>query len=180
MTDNMKLNKMLELQSKLDKSLLEKGRSLGKIKDYDPNRVIYAFIDEIGELTHELKGNWCWWKATQKEVDNEKVLDELVDVWHFALSLLNYGKYQFDFTKEFLDHIFDEVSMILDNTLDIMHDLRKFKYKNDLRKDLTVYADNLAIDMLFLTYSLGFTIDDVYLGYKKKNAENFERIASGY
>ena len=43
-----------------------------------------AILDEIGELTHELKANWCWWKKTQAPVDNEKVLGELVDIWHFA------------------------------------------------------------------------------------------------
>ena len=28
-------------------------------------------LDEIGEFTHELKGDWCWWKKTQAPVDKE-------------------------------------------------------------------------------------------------------------
>ena len=45
-----------------------------------------AIIDELGELTHELKGDWCWWKKTQKPVDRKRVLEELVDVYHFVMT----------------------------------------------------------------------------------------------
>lgn len=40
----------------------------------DEEKLNLAILDEIGELTHELKANWCWWKKSQAPVDNEKVL----------------------------------------------------------------------------------------------------------
>ena len=77
MTEIEMILKMAEMQKKLDEALLEKGKALGKIKQYETDRVAFALIDEIGELVHELKGDWCWWKATQKPVDRNKVLEEL-------------------------------------------------------------------------------------------------------
>jgi dimeric dUTPase (all-alpha-NTP-PPase superfamily) len=50
---------------------------------------VWTILDEVGELTHELKANWCWWKKTQPPVDEKKVLGELVDIWHFVLSWQN-------------------------------------------------------------------------------------------
>lgn len=61
MTEIEMIIEMTKLQEALDKKLFEKGRKLGKITWYDRDRVILALIDEIGELVHELKGDWCWW-----------------------------------------------------------------------------------------------------------------------
>ena len=68
--------KMLKMQSKLDKAIMDEY-GLDKI---DEDKLSLAILDEVGELTHELKGKWCWWKKTQAQVDNSKVLGELVDV----------------------------------------------------------------------------------------------------
>lgn len=76
---------MLKKQSKLDESIM----SAYGLTEIDRENLDMAILDEIGELTHELKGEWCWWKKTQAPVDDEKVLGELVDIWHFVLSWQN-------------------------------------------------------------------------------------------
>lgn len=165
MTDVEMINAMCNMQKKLDKSLLEKGKALGKIEAYDRERTTFALIDELGELVHELKGQWCWWKATQKTVERAKVLEELVDAWHFGLSLDNH------------------------NPIGVkLADAKLYKGESNLItyyiSKIVEYADKsfvLVTQRLYsLTYALGFTMKDVYQGYIKKNKENYARIERGY
>lgn len=79
------IKEMLDMQEKLDEAIM-KGYGLFYI---DEEKLSFAILDEVGELTHELKANWCWWKKTQAPVDDNKVLGELVDIWHFVLSWQN-------------------------------------------------------------------------------------------
>lgn len=79
------IKEMLKMQKKLDEAIMEEYG----LEELDEEKLNLAILDEIGELTHELKANWCWWKKTQAPVDKEKVLGELVDVWHFVLSWQN-------------------------------------------------------------------------------------------
>ena len=73
MTDKEMLEDMLDMQVKLDEVLLKvRGftyRDLLRQRAYDR-----AILDELGELNHELKGDWCWWKKSQKPVDRQRVL----------------------------------------------------------------------------------------------------------
>lgn len=82
------IKEMLHKQAELDKSIIS-AYGLKKITD---DKLAFAILDEVGELTHELKGDWCWWKKTQAPVDDKKVLGELIDVWHFVLSWQNHFK----------------------------------------------------------------------------------------
>ena len=158
---------MAKMQKKLDKALLEKGKALGKIEAYDRERTIFAFIDEIGEMVHALKGNWCWWKATQKPVDRQKVLEELVDVWHFGLSLDNNNPIDME-----LRYHHEWIQMPSCN----MHVIKKIN--STIKAAIVGY---LVVPELYkLTYALDFTMDDVYPAYIKKNKENYERIERGY
>lgn len=161
MKDTQMIIEMAKMQAQLDADLLEKGRKLGKIEEYDLNREKIALIDELGELTHELKGDWCWWKATQKAPDKAKVLEELVDVWHFVLSTRTY--------------------------LNVGCEYINYKYMEFLaQKPLgELIASLVEVDKTYkyiiaLTFKLGFTIEDVYHEYIRKNKINYERIASGY
>lgn len=164
MNDIEMILNMAEMQKKLDKALLAKGKKLGLIDGYDKDRCTFALIDELGELTHELKSTWCWWKATQSPVNNEKVLEELVDCWHFALSLQNNSEYGINPKYFGYD----------DESNDILRDIKRVVDGAMSANPTTV------VPMCELTTSLGFSIDDVYLGYLKKNQENYDRIARGY
>ena len=76
------LEKLLENQRNLDNKFKEK-MGFDKI---DTALIKIAYLDEVGELIHELKPLWCYWKKAQKEVDKQRVLEELADCLHFALS----------------------------------------------------------------------------------------------
>ncbi|WP_302130773.1 dUTP diphosphatase, partial [Holdemanella biformis] len=64
------IKKMLQMQAKLDEAIMDEYG----LEKLDEENLKMAILDEIGELTHELKANWCWWKKTQEPVDMGKVL----------------------------------------------------------------------------------------------------------
>lgn len=164
MTDVEIILEMAKMQKALDEALLEKGRKLGKIDAFDRERTIFALIDEIGEMVHELKGNWCWWKATQKEVDMMKVLEELVDCWHFALSLDNDSNMLCD----------DEAVEILPHIpFSPVHCVTRVMRSASLKESTTKW-------LYKFTTTMGFTMTDIYTGYIAKNKENYARIERGY
>lgn len=132
-----------------------------------------AILDEVGELTHELKGDWCWWKKTQAPVDDKKVLGELVDIWHFVLSYQNY----FNFGKETLGSYLNE-KKYSDTYLERFRE----EYLNlPIALTLLVSDGNYIIEMLIaITEYIGFTIEQVYEAYCGKNKINYQRLKEGY
>lgn len=163
------IKEMLQMQSKLDEAIM---KEYGLYTIYE-EKLSFAILDEVGELTHELKGNWCWWKKTQPIVDNAKVLEELVDVWHFVLSWQN----NFNGGEEGLltdDEIMEKV--------------------DDNRWSIEEYGKGIVIKLADLSYSplwkvepliaiteyLGFTIERVYEAYCSKNKINYQRLKEGY
>ena len=82
------LKEMFQMQKSLNENILKEFGELSMTSD----KLQMAITDELGELTHELKGRWCWWKKSQKPVDRKRVLEELVDVYHFVMTWeLRYG-----------------------------------------------------------------------------------------
>lgn len=164
------LRKMAQMQEELDTEIMR----VHKLKKIDEKQLNMATLDEIGELTHELKGNWCWWKFTQPEVNQEKVLGELVDIWHFVLSYLNNC---LCFFKR------SDISI---------RDYIKFgsRIENQRLKDYGLaysltgmfecfYATRLTT-LVVVTEYLGFTVEDVYKAYIKKNKINYKRVEQRY
>lgn len=157
-----KINKMKEMQRELDFSIYTaKGCS------FDIERTFLALFDELGELTHELKASWCWWKDTVGEVDKAKVLEELVDVWHFALSIANnHNTY-----NAYYDHR---------DMLAVIDSQEKMSMSNAFREVVLCARVKPITVLTQLTLALGFTIEDVYVGYIEKNMVNFDRLNGGY
>lgn len=159
-----KINEMLQMQHKLDDAIMKEYG----LKEIDRTRLRFAIIDEIGELTHELKGDWCWWKKTQPPVDREKVLEEFIDVWHFAMcahlmdmrsnKIIKYDA----FTHEVVAGSIRGYTIPLIMGRIIMCDFHVLYYT------------------LLLGQALGFTIDDIYDAYVKKNRTNYDRLKEGY
>lgn len=163
------IKEMLPMQSKLDKSIM----SAYGLTEIDKENLRMAILDEVGELTHELKGDWCWWKKTQAPVDDKKVLGELVDIWHFVLSYQNH----FNFGKETLLCFLDEVE-ISDRFLERF---REGYLTLPIALTLLVSDGNSIIEMLIaITEYIGFTIEQVYEAYCGKNKINYQRLESGY
>lgn len=152
-----KLYEMLCMQSRLDDAILKEHHS-----EFDMERSRRALIDELGEMNHEDKASWCWWKYTQSPVDRDKLLEELVDAWHFAMSIAN--------------HTNTPSSTVTSGEI-IKY--RAFTTSVLIAWAITKYECILNI-MIALTYNLGFNFDDVYSVYQKKNAINYKRLESGY
>ena len=163
------IKEMLPMQARLDKSIM----SAYGLTDINKEDLKMAILDEVGELTHELKGEWCWWKKTQAPVDDKKVLGELVDIWHFVLSYQNH----FNFGKETLLSFLDEVE-ISDRFLERF---RKGYLTLPIALTLLVSYGNSIIEMLIaITEYIGFTIEQVYKAYCDKNKVNYQRLKEGY
>lgn len=143
------IKEMLQMQAKLDEAIMKEYR----LEELDEEKLNMAILDEIGELTHELKGNWCWWKKTQAPVDMSKVLGELVDVWHFILSYTNKfndGVSMFDTGVVYFnqDYEFYSSKMNFDKTA----------FTNMLSMLIESWFDRLAV-LTVITEHLGFTIE---------------------
>lgn len=163
------IKEMLEMQGKLDEAIMKEYG----LTEIDEENLRMAILDEVGELTHELKGNWCWWKKTQAPVDNDKVLGELVDIWHFVLSYQNH----FNFGEEArLSYLNEEE---LSNGM-----LKRLRTKkSNLSKVLTrlvIFESSIIPVLIAITEYLGFTIEDVYKAYCDKNKVNYQRLKEGY
>lgn len=163
------IKEMLHMQSKLDKAIMKEYG----LEELDEEKLSFAILDEVGELTHELKGNWCYWKKTQPPVDGEKVLGELVDIWHFVLSWQN----NFNGGEEGL--LIDEQLMekVDDNRWSIEEYGKGIVIK---LADLSYFSLRKVEPLIAITEHLGFTIEQVYEAYCGKNKINYQRLKEGY
>ena len=154
------IKNMLDMQRRLDDKVEKVHDCIIGIQNLE-----MALLDEIGELTHELKYTWCWWKKTQVPVNKENVLEELIDVLHFALSYENqYGlsthvtyKEQIQFEKKHISVY--GLALVL--------------------ADLIERGDGLVERTIAIGESLGFTIEEMFEEYKKKNKVNYQRLKEG-
>ena len=163
------IRKMLKMQAKLDEAIM-KEYGLAEI---DEEKLRFAILDEVGELTHELKGNWCWWKKTQAPVDDKKVLGELVDVWHFVLS------YQNHFING--EKGIENTCMFKRNSKNILSLMRNHEFELTVAfSDLVSWKWDKLERLTAITEYLGFTIEDVYQAYCDKNKVNYQRLKEGY
>lgn len=160
---------MLKKQAKLDEAIMKEYG----LKEIDEEKLSFAILDEVGELTHELKANWCWWKKTQAPVDKEKVLGELVDIWHFVLSWQNHfmsGEEGLRKEKVMVENIKQYVWR--------MKNIKKeFVY---VLTDLSSFTDIRVEALIAITEYLGFEVEQVYEAYCSKNKINYQRLKEGY
>lgn len=168
-TDLRMIETMIKKQAKLDKAIMEEY----KLTEINRENLKMAILDEVGELTHELKGEWCWWKKTQAPVDDEKVLGELVDIWHFVLSYQNH----FNFGKETLYSFLQEKKMS-DTFLERLRG--EYVSLPEMLVTLVRYNSPIIEILIAITEYLNFTIEQVYAAYMRKNAINMERLKNGY
>lgn len=163
------IKEMLQMQKKLDEAIMEEYG----LNEIDEENLRMAILDEVGELTHELKANWCWWKKTQAPVDKQKVLGELVDIWHFVLSYQNHFNFGEEARLSYLNE--EELSNVM---------LKRLRTKkSNLSKVLTrlvIFESSIIPVLIAITEYLGFTIEQVYEAYGDKNKINYQRLKEGY
>lgn len=163
------IKEMLQMQAKLDEAIMKEYG----LTEIDEENLRMAILDEVGELTHELKANWCWWKKTQAPVDDNKVLGELVDIWHFVLSWQNHFK---DGEEGMIN-----TCAVVRNSKRILDSLKTKEYTLSGELVYLVIWGIFKMERLIaITEYLGFTIEDVYQAYCDKNKVNYQRLKEGY
>ncbi|WP_233710217.1 dUTP diphosphatase [Pseudomaricurvus albidus] len=150
---------MLELQDSMNTKVNADWRS----QNFEWYRAIWI---ECGELLDHY--GWKWWKKQTPDV--EQVQLELIDIWHFGLSiLLQSGASLNDITEQ----VEQELVIETDET-DFRLDLERFAADVLSRKSFSVaeFGRLMAgIDMSF---------DMLFKGYVGKNVLNFFRQDHGY
>lgn len=175
MDDKQMLLTMINMQMELDKAILEsKGLEWNNSKCNLINLKL-AILDEIGELNHELKAEWCWWKETQHEVDKQRVLEELVDIWHFAMMWMYRRTEGFSGAT-----LANAVGVIIRSAQDIDSDFAPYELTYYLVYHFGCGCFDFVSSLIFVGRRLGFQIEDVFNAYIKKNKINYERLKAGY
>lgn len=163
------IKEMLQMQAKLDEAIMKEYG----LTCIDEEKLRFAIIDEVGELTHELKGNWCWWKKTQAPVDRKKVLGELVDIWHFVLSWQNHFKGG--------EEGMINARAVVRNSKRILNLIKTKEYRlSEELSDLVAWELCKVERLIAISEYLGFTIEQVYEAYCGKNKINYQRLKEGY
>lgn len=83
MTTTDKLTEMYDMQTKLDQRIITE-RGIAKTTDEWVVGITIAMESEIDEIRREI--NWKWWK-NPKPIDQDALQGEVIDMWHFLLSL---------------------------------------------------------------------------------------------
>ena len=168
-TDLRMIETMLKKQDELNSAIM-KEFGLATISK---EQIDLATLDEIDEFTHELKGDWCWWKKSQEPVNRNKALEELADIFHFVLIYeLLYGKRKYLTDPE--QYWGSPCSYMPMVQMDI-----GFEIANALISILKL-VDGRLMYLLALSEHLGFCLEEIYAAYMRKNAINMERLKNGY
>lgn len=163
------IKEMLQMQAKLDEAIMKEYG----LTEIDKENLKMAILDEAGELTHELKGEWCWWKKTQAPVDRKKVLGELVDIWHFVLSWQNHFK---DGEEGMIN-----ARAVVRNSKRILNLIKTKEYRlSEELSDLVAWPLCKLERLIAITEYLGFNVEQVYKAYCEKNKINYQRLKEGY
>lgn len=160
----MNIKAMLEAQKRLDQANFDKAG----ITEYPLEEVKIAYRVELGEALQEAKF-WKYWKKSKGEVDREKLLEELADCLHFALSLEMY--YQGDYYESNQYDI-----TIRDATKYDIFKIVNCCFESDYNNEMYFILENTTA----LGLKLGFTLKELEQAYWDKNKINWNRVNSDY
>jgi dimeric dUTPase (all-alpha-NTP-PPase superfamily) len=153
------LQVMLDLQEAMNSRVHQHWREQG----FEWYRAIWI---ECAELMDHY--GWKWWK--KQSLDNEQVKLELIDIWHFGLSVL--------LTKGVTA---EEIAVTLTRSLS------STPAPTDFRLALETFAADSLTTQAFsiekfssLLVAIDLSFDDLYVGYVGKNILNFFRQEHGY
>lgn len=153
------LKVMLELQDSMNTKVHADWRN----QDFEWYRAIWIECAEL--LDHY---GWKWWKKQSPDVEQVKL--ELIDIWHFGLSiLLQSGKDQ-----EALISSLEKELLVETDEADFRLDLEAFAGETLKTRSFSV----AGFGRLMAGMDLPF--DELYSGYIGKNVLNFFRQDKGY
>ena len=153
------LRTMLELQDSMNTKVHAQWRSQG----FDWHRAIWI---ECGELLDHY--GWKWWKKQTPDVPQVEL--ELIDIWHFGLSVLLQSGLSND---DIIEKIQAELVIATDEP-DFRVDLESFAELTLRTKgfDIAAFARLMA--------GINMPFDKLFEGYVGKNVLNFFRQDHGY
>ncbi|MDR0407673.1 MAG: dUTP diphosphatase [Campylobacteraceae bacterium] len=188
MTNKDYVRAMFELQQSLNDDTNGIGWERGYTKTNNIinwRRCIYM---ECAELVDSF--NWKHWKDLNKPIDWENVRVEIVDIWHFIMSLIlehyklnNFGNLDAIISyienikgfKEFCNEPFKTEGV---NSFEIINDIETLINKST-NKDLTVF-DPMLTEYFALSLKCGVNLHYLYQYYIAKNVLNRFRQNHGY
>jgi dimeric dUTPase (all-alpha-NTP-PPase superfamily) len=162
----MNIEKLLDMQEKLDQHIEEEhGLQNADLIE----KKILALLVEVGELANETRSFKFWSKKSSSS--KEVILEEFVDGIHFILSLgLEIGIQQFDLGET--NYANEDVSKQF---------LEVFKSANHFSEERSVgHFQQLFRHYVYLGELLGFSHEEVFDAYVKKNEVNYNRQKEGY
>lgn len=150
---------MLDLQDGMNTKVTSNWQAQG----YEWYRAIWV---ECAELMDHY--GWKWWK--KQTPDTEQVALELIDIWHFGLSiLLQSGQ-----SRERIAEQIQKMLIIQTDEKDFRLDLERFA-------SATLSDRQFHIDLFArLMAGINMSFDQLYRGYVGKNVLNFFRQDHGY
>ena len=153
-----KIKEMLDLQNKIN----EKVHPHWREQNFEWYRAIWVECAEL--LDHY---GWKWWK---KQSPNQAQIElELVDIWHFGLSIL-LSKYDIE----------KSISLISEGMID---QRGSGKFKENLEDFTSNTLQTRSFDLKRFNQvmnDVGLTFEKLYVGYISKNVLNSFRQDKGY
>ena len=150
---------MLDLQNDMNTKVHADWRT----QDFEWYRAIWIECAEL--LDHY---GWKWWKKQTPDVD--QIALELVDIWHFGLSLMLLSNDSKDVLVDQVEQIF--MSPVMSD--DFAIDLESFTEKTLITKDFDLQG------FARLMAGINMDFETLYVGYVGKNVLNFFRQDYGY
>lgn len=157
------LKEIIDRQKKLDQEIFIKHN----IKEYPLENMKIALFTELGELMNELPSLFKHWKQEPTD-DMEKALIEYVDCLHFICSIA----YAVGFDMKRVCSYESDVVKMASVQFNISELLEMIV--------LTDYYEDTYIYFFALGNKLGFSWEQIYKAYLKKNEINHNRQNEGY
>lgn len=127
-----------------------------------------AIWTECAELLDHI--GWKWWKKQEPNIEQARI--ELIDIWHFGMSMGMASGYGIDRLADFYD-----------SRSHFLQGQEKDTPTAVLIRELATSALGGHFNIrafYFLMFKLGMTLDDLYSGYVGKNVLNMFRQNNGY
>jgi len=159
-----KIQVMLDLQNSMNTKVNPDWRN----KNFEWYRAIWIECAEM--LDHY---GWKWWKKQDPDID--QVILELIDIWHFGLSILLLdGKSAAQIKSEIDDAIKNTKQTKAVSASEFPLELEVFVLSTLESKSFSVNA------FVKVMNSIDLRFDQLYTGYVGKNVLNFFRQDNGY
>lgn len=158
------LRQQLEVMLDLQQAMNAKVAADWATRNFQWYRAIWIECAEM--LDHY---GWKWWKKQTPDI--EQVQLELVDIWHFGLSLLLLRDTDRD---DLLDQMIGELITPVVTEDEFPQELEAFALATLANKDFDIQGFNR------LMACIGLSFDELYTRYVGKNVLNLFRQDNGY